>query len=147
MVDSGLEWIQRKDRADMITNGKIALVTGAGSGIGRAVSLALQSAGYSVVLAGRRVAELEQTAALAKPSGGKMLPVPADVSKPDSIRALFARTKEAFGRLDVLFNNAGIGAPGIPMEDLTYEQWSAVVSVNLTGAFLCSQEAVRLMKT
>ncbi len=130
----------------MRTNGKIALVTGAGSGVGRAVSLALQSAGYSVVLAGRRVAELEQTAALAKPSGGKMLPVPTDVSKPDSVRALFARTKEAFGRLDVLFNNAGISAPAIPLEDLTYEQWSAVVGVNLTGAFLCAQEAIKLMK-
>ncbi len=130
----------------MTTNGRVALVTGAGSGIGRAVSLVLQSAGYSVALAGRRVAELERTAALAKPSGGRMLPVPTDVSKPDSVRALFARTKEAFGRLDVLFNNAGISAPGIPMEDLTYEQWSAVVGVNLTGAFLCAQEAIKLMK-
>jgi NAD(P)-dependent dehydrogenase (short-subunit alcohol dehydrogenase family) len=130
----------------MITNDKIALVTGAGSGIGRAVSLALQSGGYSVVLAGRRLAKLEQTAALAKPSGGKMLPVPTDVSKPDSVQALFARTKEAFGRLDVLFNNAGIGAPGIPMEDLACDQWSAVVGVNLTGAFLCAQEAIKLMK-
>jgi NAD(P)-dependent dehydrogenase (short-subunit alcohol dehydrogenase family) len=104
----------------MIANGKIALVTGAGSGIGRAVSLALQSAGYSVVLAGRRAAELEQTARLAKPSHGKMLAVPTDVSKPDDVRALFARTKEAFGRLDVLFNNACISAPANPMEDLTY---------------------------
>jgi len=131
----------------MMTSGKIALVTGASSGIGRAVSLALQSAGYSVVLAGRRVAELEQTAALAKPCGGQMLPVPTDVSKPDRVRALFARTKEAFGRLDVLFNNAGISAPGIPMEDLTYDQWDAVVGVNLTGAFLCAQEAIKIMKT
>ena len=130
----------------MITNGKIALVTGAGSGIGRAVSLALQSAGYSVVLAGRRAAELEQTALLADASDGKMLPVPTDVSKPDCVRALFATTSEAFGRLDVLFNNAGLNVPGIPMEDLTYEQWSAVVEVNLTGAFLCAQEAVKLMK-
>ena len=131
----------------MMTSGKIALVTGASSGIGRAVSLALQSAGYSVVLAGRRVAELEQTAALAKPCGGQMLPVPTDVSKPDRVRALFARTKEAFGRLDVLFNNAGISGPGIPMEDLTYDQWDAVVGVNLTGAFLCAQEAIKIMKT
>ena len=131
----------------MITNGKIALVTGAGSGTGRAVSLALQSAGYSVVLAGRRVAELEQTAALAKPSGGQMVAVPTDISKPDRVRALFAKTKEAFGRLDVLFNNAGTSAPGIPMEDLTYDQWDAVVSVNLTGAFLCAQEAIKIMKT
>ncbi len=128
-----------------MVNTKIALVTGAGSGIGRAVSLSLQSAGYSVVLAGRRVAELEKTAALAK-AAGKMLPVPTDVSNPESVRALFARIKEAFGRLDLLFNNAGTGAPGIPMEDLSYEQWSKVVGVNLTGAFLCAQEAIRLMK-
>ncbi len=124
----------------------IALVTGAGSGIGRAVSLALQSAGYSVVLAGRRAAELERTAALAQGSEGEILAVPTDVSRPDSVRALFARIKEVFGRLDVLFNNAGISAPSIPMEDLTFEQWSAVVGVNLTGAFLCAQEAIRLMK-
>lgn len=125
---------------------KIALVTGAGSGIGRAVSLALQKAGYSVVLAGRRAARLEETAALADPCGGGMLPIAADVSNPDSVRALFAGTKEAFGRLDLLFNNAGTSAPGVPMEDLAYEQWSAVVAVNLTGAFLCAQEAIRLMK-
>ena len=129
------------------SNPKIALVTGAGTGIGRAVSLALHSAGYSVVLAGRRAAELERTAALAAPSDARMLPVPTDVSKPEEVRALFAKTREAFGRLDLLFNNAGIGAPGIPMEDLTYEQWSTVVGVNLTGAFLCAQEAIRLMKT
>ena len=131
----------------MTTNGKIALITGAGSGIGRAVALALDTAGYSVVLAGRRVAELEKTAASATPSGGKMLVLPADISKPDDVRALFARIREVFGRLDVLFNNAGISAPGIPMEDLTYEQWSAVVAVNLTGAFLCAQQAIRLMKS
>jgi len=125
----------------MMANGKVALVTGAGSGIGRAASLALHAAGYSVVLAGRRAVELERTAASAR-----MLPVPTDISQPDSVRALFARTKEAFGRLDVLFNNAGIGAPGIPMEDLTYEQWIAVVAVNLTGAFLCAQAAIKLMK-
>jgi NAD(P)-dependent dehydrogenase (short-subunit alcohol dehydrogenase family) len=126
----------------MIANGKVALVTGAGIGIGRAASLALHAAGYSVVLAGRRAAELERTAA----ASDRMLPVPTDISQPDSVRELFARTKEAFGRLDVLFNNAGIGAPGIPMEDLTYEQWNAVVAVNLTGAFLCAQEAIKLMK-
>ena len=130
----------------MTTSAKIALVTGGGSGIGRATALGLQSAGYCVVLAGRRAAELEQTAASAKPSGGKMLAVPTDVSKPDSVQALFATTKEAFGRLDVLFNNAGLGAPGIPMEELTYEQWSTVVGVNLTGAFLCAQEAIKIMK-
>ncbi len=130
----------------MNTNGKIALVTGAGSGIGRAVALALQGAGYSVVLAGRRATELQRTAASAAPSGGKMLPVPTDVSQPESVHALFAKTKGAFGRLDVLFNNAGASAPGVPMEDLTYEQWSKVVGVNLTGAFLCAQEAIKLMK-
>ena len=129
-----------------MTNTKIALVTGAGSGIGRAVSLSLQSAGYSVVLAGRRAAELEKTAALGQASRGKMLPAPTDVSNPESVRALFARIKETFGRLDLLFNNAGTGAPAIPMEDLSYEQWNTVVGVNLTGAFLCAQEAIRLMK-
>jgi NAD(P)-dependent dehydrogenase (short-subunit alcohol dehydrogenase family) len=129
----------------MTTNGKIALVTGAGSGIGRAVALALESAGYSLVLAGRRARELEKTAALATASG-RILSVPTDVSKPEAVQALFAKTRETFGRLDVLFNNAGTGAPGVPMEDLTYEQWSAVVGVNLTGAFLCAQEAIKLMK-
>src|SRR5579859_7611306 len=105
----------------MITNGKTAIVTGAGSGIGRAVALALQSVGYSVALAGRRAAELERTAELA--SGGKMLAIPTDISRPDAVRELFATVKDTFGRLDVLFNNAGSNAPGIPMEDLTYEQW------------------------
>jgi len=127
-------------------NGKIALVTGAGGGIGRAVSLALQSAGYSVVLAGRRREQLEGTRSMASPQGGDMLPVPADVSDPASVKDLFAATGKTFGRLDVLFNNAGRGAPAIPMEDLTFEQWSAVVGVNLTGAFLCAQEAIRMMK-
>jgi NAD(P)-dependent dehydrogenase (short-subunit alcohol dehydrogenase family) len=130
----------------MENNGKIALVTGAGSGIGRAVSLALQAAGYSVVLAGRRVAELQQTAALAKRSDIAMIPVPTDVSRSDSVRALFIKIKEIFGRLDVLFNNAGINAPNVPIEDLSIEQWNTVVAVNLTGAFLCTQEAFRLMK-
>jgi NAD(P)-dependent dehydrogenase (short-subunit alcohol dehydrogenase family) len=130
-----------------VSNGKVAMVTGAGSGIGRAVTLALHSAGYAVVLAGRRASELEQTAALAGASDTRILVAPTDVSKPEDVRALFAKTSETLGRLDVLFNNAGIGAPGIPMEDLTYEQWSAVVGVNLTGAFLCSQEAIRIMKT
>ncbi len=130
----------------MSGNGKFALVTGAGSGIGRAASLALQGAGFSVVLAGRRAAELDSTAAMASNSGGRMLPVQADVSRPESVRALFARIREAFGRLDVLFNNAGMGAPSVPIEDLTFDQWSAVLGVNLTGAFLCAQEAVRFMK-
>ncbi len=126
---------------------RVAVVTGAGSGIGRAVSLALNSAGFSVVLAGRRNAELESTAAMAAHAGAPMLAVPTDVTQPEAVSALFARTKEAFGRLDLLFNNAGASAPGIPMEDLTYEQWNAVVAVNLTGAFLCAQQAVRLMKS
>ena len=130
----------------MVGNGRIALVTGAGSGIGRAVSLALQAAGYSVVLAGRRVGELERTAASAIPNGGRMLTIPADVSKQESVRALFARVGEVFGRLDVLFNNAGYGGKAIPIEDLTLDQWNAVVGVNLTGAFLCAQEAIKLMK-
>ena len=124
----------------MKTIGKVAVVTGAGSGIGRAVALALRGAGYSVAIAGRRVSALEETA------GGAMLVVPTDVSKPEDVRALFARVKETFGRLDLLFNNAGMGAPNVPMEDLTFEQWSAVVGVNLTGAFLCAQEAIRIMK-
>ena len=126
---------------------KIALVTGAGSGIGRAVSLGLQAAGYSVVLAGRRAAKLEETAAMADPAGGRVLPVPADVTDPAAVRALFAKTREAFGRLDLLFNNAGANAPAVPMEDLTCEQWNTVVGVNLTGAFLCAQEAIKLMKS
>jgi NAD(P)-dependent dehydrogenase (short-subunit alcohol dehydrogenase family) len=131
----------------MPSNGKVALVTGAGSGIGRAVSLAFQSAGYSVVLAGRRLVELEKTAALAAPGQGKMIALPTDVSLPDSVQAAFNKTKEVFGRLDVLFNNAGMNAPSVPLEDLGYEQWAAVLGVNLTGAFLCAQAAIRLMKT
>ena len=106
----------------------------------------MQSAGYSVVLAGRRVEELEKTAALAVSSGGRILPVSTDVGDPGAVKALFAAVHQTFGRLDVLFNNAGIGAPGIPMEDLSFEQWNAVVSVNLTGVFLCAQEAMRMMK-
>lgn len=123
---------------------KVALVTGAGSGIGRAVSLALNAAGFAVVLAGRRVQELERTAASGK---GQMLPIAADVTDANSVAGLFAKTREKFGRLDVLFNNAGIGAPAVPFEDLTLEQWTGVVNVNLTGAFLCAQHAVRIMKS
>jgi NAD(P)-dependent dehydrogenase (short-subunit alcohol dehydrogenase family) len=106
----------------------------------------LQADGYSVALAGRRAAELEKTAAMANASGGKMLAVPTDVGDPVAVRALFQTIREAFGRLDLLFNNAGISAPGIPMEDLSHEQWSAVVTVNLTGVFLCAQEAIKIMK-
>lgn len=125
---------------------RVALVTGASSGIGRAVSLALQAAGYSVALAARRLDELERTASLRAASGGKMLPIAADVSNSASVRSLFAQVVDSFGRLDILFNNAGIGAPQVPMEDLTEEQWNAVVGVNMTGAFLCAQHAMRLMK-
>jgi NAD(P)-dependent dehydrogenase (short-subunit alcohol dehydrogenase family) len=127
-------------------NGKIALVTGAGSGIGRAVSLTLQSSGYSVVLAGRRAEQLQGTAAMASSAGGAMLPVATDIRDPASVDNLFAAIRKAFGRLDLLFNNAGCNAPAVPIEDLTFEQWSAVVGVNLTGAFLCAQQAIRLMK-
>ncbi len=130
---------------DSVTQ-KIALVTGAGSGIGRAVALSLQSAGYFVAAAGRRVAELGRTAALAPSGAGRIVPIPTDVGNPDSVRALFAEIRRMFGRLDVLFNNAGVSAPGVPFEDISFEQWSAVVNVNLTGAFLCAQEAFRLMK-
>jgi NAD(P)-dependent dehydrogenase (short-subunit alcohol dehydrogenase family) len=125
---------------------KIALVTGAGSGIGRAASLALLREGHSVVLAGRRAEALEQTVALAGPDRSRVLAVPTDVSDPASVRALFEATRAAFGRLDVLFNNAGTGAPPVLLEDLTVEQWRRVVDVNLTGAFLCTQAAFRLMK-
>jgi NAD(P)-dependent dehydrogenase (short-subunit alcohol dehydrogenase family) len=129
-----------------MADNRIALVTGAGSGIGRAVALSLYAAGYSVALAGRRTDTLEQTAALADASPGRMLPVATDVSNPASVRALFARIAGTFGRLDLLFNNAGRGTPAVPMEELTYEQWSEVVGANLTGSFLCAQEAIRMMK-
>jgi NAD(P)-dependent dehydrogenase (short-subunit alcohol dehydrogenase family) len=126
--------------------GKIAIVTGAGSGIGRAVSLALNEDGYSVVLVGRRATELEKTAAQGKRAGARVLVVPTDVSKPEEVKSMFSKSVESFGRLDLLFNNAGTGAPAVPMEDLSFEQWTAVVNVNLTGAFLCAQEAIRIMK-
>jgi len=131
----------------MASNNKIALVTGAGSGIGRHVALALLEAGYSVVLAGRRREPLDETAAQSGVDASRVLAVPTDVGDPTSVKALFAKTKETFGRLDLLFNNAGMSAPAVPIEDLTYEQWKQVVDVNLTGAFLCTQEAVRLMKS
>ncbi|HUS05694.1 MAG TPA: SDR family oxidoreductase [Bryobacteraceae bacterium] len=130
----------------MVINKKIALVTGAGSGISRAAALRLQSAGYAVVLAGRRVAELEKTAGMAEPGCGRTLVLPADVSRPDSVNAMFDRIRSEFGRLDVLFNNAGLNAPGIPIEDLPFETWTSIVNVNLTGAFLCAQAAFKLMK-
>ena len=126
---------------------RVAVVTGAGTGIGKHSALALLEEGYAVVLAGRRKEPLEETAAEAKSAASRALVVPTDVGDPAAVRALFARTMEAFARLDLLFNNAGIGAPPAPLEDLTYEQWKAVVDVNLTGAFLCTQEAFRIMKS
>ncbi len=127
-------------------SGKVAVVTGGGSGIGRAVALAMHAAGYRVVVGGRREERLSETVALAGASGGRIIGVPTDVSSPDSVRRLFDETAKAFGRVDVLFNNAGIAGPSVPMEDLTFEQWSRVVATNLTGAFLCAQHAIRLMK-
>jgi NAD(P)-dependent dehydrogenase (short-subunit alcohol dehydrogenase family) len=126
--------------------GKVAIVTGAGSGIGRETALALLREGYAVSLAGRRMERLQETVAQAGADGARALAVPADVSDPASVRALFARTTETFGRLDLLFNNAGTGAPPVLLEDLSHEQWKAVVEVNLTGPFLCTQEAFRIMK-
>ena len=124
---------------------KVAVVTGAGSGIGKASALALLNAGYSVALAGRR-AELLNQAVSESSAGARALAVPTDVSKPADVTALFAKTKEKFGSVDVLFNNAGTNAPGILFEDLTYEKWQSVVDVNLTGMFLCAQAAFRIMK-
>ena len=126
---------------------KVAIVTGAGSGIGKCTALTLLREGWCVALAGRRVEFLEMTLTEAGPFGSQGLAVPTDVSEPASVRALFAKTKETFGRLDVLFNNAGTTAPPMLLEDLTYEQWKSVVDVNLTGAFLCTQEAFKLMKS
>ena len=125
---------------------KVAIVTGAGSGVGEAAALALLGDGYHVALAGRRKDQLERVAQAAGANKSTTLVVPTDVMDPGSIRSLFAHTKETFGRLDLLFNNAGIGAPAIPMEDLTLEQWKAVVDTNLTGCFICTQEAIKIMK-
>jgi NAD(P)-dependent dehydrogenase (short-subunit alcohol dehydrogenase family) len=125
---------------------RVAIVTGAGTGIGRAVASALVKEGYAIVLAGRREGPLEQTAAESDPRGSRTLVVPTDVGDPASVRALFEKTTEAFGRLDLLFNNAGINVPGVPLEDLSFEQWQSVVDINLTGVFLCTQQAFRIMK-
>ena len=131
----------------MDTNGKVAIVTGAGSGIGKHSALALLQDGYSVVLAGRRLERLQGTVEEAGDCSVRVLPVPTDVRDPQSVQALFAKTYEKIGRLDVLFNNAETGAPPIPFEDLTYDQWKKVLDTNLTGVFLCAQEAVKIMKS
>ena len=125
---------------------RVAIVTGAGTGIGKAVALALVEDGYSVVFAGRRPEPLDAAVTCAGDGASRCLAVPTDVKDPQSVRALFTKTREHFGRLDVLFNNAGIGTPPIPIEDLSFEQWKNVVDTNLNGAFLCTQEAMRMMK-
>jgi len=130
----------------MTKAGQVALVTGASAGIGKAAALALLAEGYAVVLAARRLDLLEEAIAGSGAPAGRALAVRTDVSDPASVRDLFERTKRTFGRLDVLFNNAGCGAPPVPLEDLAYEQWKAVVETNLTGTFLCTQQAIRLMK-
>jgi NAD(P)-dependent dehydrogenase (short-subunit alcohol dehydrogenase family) len=130
----------------MAAHNRTALVTGAGTGVGRAVALALLKDGYRVALAGRRKEMLEQTAAQAGPTAKHALIVPTDVGKPDQVQALFAKIRDSFGRLDVLFNNAGGNAPGVAFEDLPFEKWQSVVDVNLTGMFLCAQAAFRMMK-
>ncbi len=130
----------------MASHNKVAVVTGAGTGIGRAAALAFLNDGYRLALAGRRSELLEETVKLAGTTAKQALVVPTDVAKPDAVNALFAKVKQAFGRVDVLFNNAGGNAPGVPFEELSYGQWQAVVDVNLTGMFLCAQAAFRMMK-
>jgi NAD(P)-dependent dehydrogenase (short-subunit alcohol dehydrogenase family) len=128
------------------THGKVAIITGASAGIGKASAVALLKAGYSVAFAGRRQAELQAALASAGADAARGLAVVTDVCDPASVKALFEKTVAAFGRVDVIFNNAGIGAPAVPLEDISLEQWKAVVDTNLTGAFLCTQEAIRVMK-
>jgi NAD(P)-dependent dehydrogenase (short-subunit alcohol dehydrogenase family) len=130
----------------MTAHPRVAIVTGAGSGIGRAVALELLREGHDVALAGRRSEQLEETAREAEPGGRRTLVVPTDVTEPESVARLFERVRATFGRLDLLFNNAGVSAPAVPLEELTIEQWRRVVETNLTGAFLCTQHAFRLMK-
>jgi NAD(P)-dependent dehydrogenase (short-subunit alcohol dehydrogenase family) len=128
----------------MSTPGKAALVTGGGTGIGKAAALALAKEGWRVAVTGRRLENLQETV---KEGGSNVVPIQGDVSEPKSVHAVFGKVMDAFGRLDLLFNNAGISAPGVPMEDLTFDEWSRVVNTNLTGVFLCTQEAVRIMKS
>ncbi len=130
----------------MNSNGKIALITGAGSGIGRAAAIALLNDGYSIAITGRRIKNLQETEEMSGASSEKILAVAGDVGSVESVKNLFATVVNHFGRLDVLFNNAGIGAPAVNLEELSYEQWKSVVDINLTGAFLCTQEAFRIMK-
>jgi NAD(P)-dependent dehydrogenase (short-subunit alcohol dehydrogenase family) len=130
----------------MNPHNKVAIVTGAGSGIGKAVALALLKEGYRVALAGRRKDRLD-VAVNESGAGSRALAIPTDVGNPEAVRALFSKTKEAFGRLDLLFNNAGAFTPATPMEDIEYEAWKAAVDTNLTGAFLCTQQAIKLMKS
>ena len=137
---------QSRTLGPMETSPKAALVTGAGSGIGRAVAQGMLAAGYAVVLTGRRVEALEETARGCAAPATRALIAPADITDPAAVRALFARARETFGRLDVLFNNAGVNAPAVPFEELPVERWREVIDTNLTGAFLCAQEAFRLMK-
>jgi NAD(P)-dependent dehydrogenase (short-subunit alcohol dehydrogenase family) len=131
----------------MTGKGKVALITGGGTGIGRSAALALQGDGWDVAVTGRRQAELNNTVAMAKTAGGKMLAVVADVTKPDDVKRLFSEVVATLGRLDFLFNNAGMGAPAVPLDELPFEQWKSVVDVNLTGSFLCAQQAVRIFKS
>jgi NAD(P)-dependent dehydrogenase (short-subunit alcohol dehydrogenase family) len=129
----------------MSSNGKVALVTGGGSGIGKAVAIALAKDGFAVVIAGRRPERLQEVASEIEGFGGQVLAVPTDLGDPAAVKNLFAKTKDRFGRLDVLFNNAGLGAAA-PIEELPFERWKAVVDTNLTGSFLCTQEAFKIMK-
>ena len=131
----------------MVSNGRVAIVTGGGTGVGKHSALSLARDGYSVAIAGRRQQALEQVKTEAGEAESRILAVATDVGDRNAVKSLFAKTAEAFGRLDVLFNNAGIGAPRVPTEDLDFEDWLAAISVNLTGSFLCTQEAIKLMKT
>jgi NAD(P)-dependent dehydrogenase (short-subunit alcohol dehydrogenase family) len=135
-----------KDQGMAAGQDKVAIITGGGTGIGQAAAVALQGDGWNVVVTGRRKEELDKTVAMAKDGGGRIVAIAADVTKPDEVKRLFAETVSTFGRVDFLFNNAGMGAPAMPMEELPLEKWQAVVDVNLTAAFMCAQEAIRQFK-